>query len=184
MEIKYADILQRLGENKSKILVGIISVLALTLFGAPVGLGRIFLFIILLAITAIISYYIGLFRSPIDASPTFFLMIPITWEYGFFYAVIFVIFGNLVPTIISGAEVGADALLFTSAFIFISLISGLFENLGIVLAGLLLTVLLVVIGFFINKSIQDEQGMILTLAHAGISAVYFVILGNTVSGLF
>ncbi len=172
------DILGKIIENKEKMLAGLIALIILLMFGSPVGLARLLIFLILLAITAAISYWLAAVKSPIDASPTFFLMIIINLKFGFFYALIFLILSSIAPTIIAGGEFGAASVLFSGAFLLLTLMSGLFIELGIVWTGIILSGLLIAIGFAINKIAADQGGMFMTVTHAALTIGYFAALGN------
>ncbi len=170
--------------HKVKVLVGLIVLITLVMFGNPVGLARIFLYIVLLGVTAAVSYWLAAVRSPIDASPTFFLMIIIHLNLGFFYSFIFLILSSIVPTVIAGGEFGVTSILFSSAFVILTITSGLFIGLGIIPTGIIICFLLLVIGFFINKMAADEGGMFMTITHAAITLVYFFILGDLLMDVF
>ena len=165
-------------KHRSKILVGLITLIVLIMFGKPAGLWKIFLFFTFLVITAAISYWLGAMRSPVDASPTFFLMVIFGQKLGFFYALIFMVLSSTVPFVLAGGELDGAGILFSGAFLFLTAISGLFISLGIVKMGLILSILLVVIGFAINRVTPDQGGMFMTITHAGITAAYFMLLGN------
>lgn len=148
------------------------------MFGNPAGLSKLVWFAALLLITGIISFYLAAVKSPVDASPAFFLMIIISQKYGFFYSVIFLILGNIVPSILGGDEMGAEPIMFLGTFVILTAVSGIFISLGIVITGIIMVIMLAIIGFFITRSLGNPGGFALTLAHAGITACYFVVLGN------
>ncbi len=177
-ETKYDSIIPSLIEHKSKVIVAVITFVTLILFGA--GLLKILIFLALLAISAGISYWLGSLHSPVDASPAFFIMILVTREYGIIFAIIFGLFGDLMPTIISGDEVDATTLVYFSSFIIVSVISGVFSNLGIVIAGIICTLLLGSIGLLFTAWVGDKEGMFETATHVGCSLLYFILIGNFV----
>ncbi len=107
-------------------------------------------------------------------------MILITREYGFMYAAIFGIFGDLIPTVISGDEIDGTVIFYFCMFIVVAFASSFVTSFSITTTGIVCSILLGISGLIFSAYAQDSEGVFETITHVGCTLVYFFLLGNFV----
>lgn len=163
-------------------IAAVVLIFFASFFGAK-GLFKPLLYIVFTIVSGAIVFILSYARSPIDISPVFFLMMIISLKYGFFYAVLFVIIASLVPDLFAGGEVTPGTFLFMGSFIILAFLARMFSGYGIVPLGIGLTLINLVVAFFVQFAEDNPGGFIFSIVHAGVTIFYFVALGGFLMNL-
>ncbi len=160
------------------IALGVIGILFLTSTFLINGTVKIALYLVFTIVSCVFTYVLSVNRSPIDISPIFFLMVLISVEYGFFYAVLFVITTTFLPVFFGGGDLEPGTFLFLGSFILICFLAQMFSGTAILTLGIGLMALNLVFAFFFQFMGENPGGFIYSLIHAVITIFYFAVLGE------
>jgi len=148
---------------------------------------RYFVFGFLTILSATLSYYHDRYnRTPLDLKMPLFLGIFITRHYGLHFTLIFFIISDIIPTLISGAQIDGASIVFILWYFMINAVVLFFPMADIVILGIIL-VILETIGAVFIKSFFGYPGIV---AVAGsvfsvlIRIVYFLTLGKILEIIF
>jgi hypothetical protein len=177
--------LKRLYQNKAYLVLAI-GLPLLLLLGSYMSRSfrMVSIFLLFIAICGGFSYIQGMLHLPIDFSPTFFLSIMISIEYGIFYPLLFIPFAGILPSILAGGQVGAGAFLFLGAW----MISGiaaklLLPTVGLLFAGIIAALINLALGWFINSVQGQPVGFFFSVINALMTVFYFYTFGPMIISL-
>lgn len=154
MRIDFEDIShesRKLGISLPKsylIGLGIVSVVLLLLFKKAA------LYLIFLALTAVIIYYSKLYHFPIDISPLFFFEIVITRYYGMQYTLLYVFFGYIIPKTFAGTNMKFDSYAFIAISMLANLFVLLFPGMDLMLVGFITSVFQYFLGVLFSLTMR------------------------------
>ncbi len=167
-----------LKSRKLLVAVFVAAIAVLLILLAPRGVVKLFLFLLFAAVSAVISYVQASVRSPVDLSPTFFLAIIISVDYGLIYSILFIPISSIIPAMMARGEVGLSSFLFMLSFIFLGFASKFFISFGIVNVGIAAALANLAVGWFVVGIHDNRSHFVFSVANAAVSIFYFVVLGN------
>lgn len=159
------------------LVLGLIAILALFLFR------NIIVFAVFLVISFMMNMYQSKLELEFDLTPSLVLMIIFSMKLGFFYGLIFLFMGSVVPSLISG---GFNHL--TIFFIIIAVVICYIASLGLtdhpVRYGLILVLVQSALGFgLVFFFLNDPTGMFAVLIGLALNILYMFILTNIIFSL-
>ena len=168
---------RRMYVNIIKILAGILlSIIMLTF------VKELFLFLILTAISFVISYFINRIRLPFDISPVPFLSVLISLKMGFVPMVMFVIIGSILPSVISGAEISANLIIYLLHLLVLNLFIVVLNPVLMILVfayPVLLGISLVSVNIISNAELVKRYSI--PLVAVIVNLAYFINFGGILS---
>ncbi len=173
----------KLSRNKLLIVIGIFSLLVLSSFFIDSVL-KVSLYITFTVISSVITYILGKARSPIDIAPTFFFMIIISLQYGFWYAVLFIVFVSTVPTVLGEGDITLGTFLFMGAFMFFAFLAKSFDQVSIMPLGIGLTFANLAFGGLVQFLDNEPGAFFYSIIHTAVTIMYFVTMGKLLTGIF
>ena len=133
---------------------------------------------ILLTISALINFYQNKFDLGIDLSPSLVLLIIFSMKLGFGYGLIFLIFGSVIPSVITGG-INESIFFFVGLAIFIAYLGSLVLIDNLMIYGIALIVVQSLAGFlfsiFITGNPRTSFSVVIGLA---LNIFYFMIFSR------
>jgi hypothetical protein len=159
--------------------------LGVTLLLILIFMKKTFLFVVFIALTAIITYYTKLYHVPIDISPLFFLQIVITRYYGLKYTAIFILLGYFVPKIIAGHAANWMSYAFIGLSMLCNLLSVYMGGLSLQAVGYITSVIQYIGGIFITMTMKPFYFAALDgIANVTNNLIWFLIFSDFIILLF
>jgi len=139
----------------------------------------LFAVIALAAINGILKFYKSTREIPFDFVPSLFFSLTITYVLGLRWAVLFLLLGLIVPSILSGAIKPISVIWWLELF-GLNLISLYFGTLPIMALGLILTAIEGLVSFIVYNVFYEHMAEFipLTLLALLINATYFIVAGK------
>jgi hypothetical protein len=137
---------------------------------------RLVVYLVLVAVTSVITYASYYARIPVDLTPIFFLSVVISFSYGLAYSVLFVILCSLPAKLASGSGFGLDSIFYVFMNILVNFVLLSISPANIVLYGFLGSVAYFTFsGLFsgmVNNEIEKE--IFVAVINVGVSFFYFM----------
>jgi hypothetical protein len=177
--------LSRIYKNKAYLALAIIVPLLL-LIGSYMSrsIRMVSLFLLFILISGGFSYFQGMLQIPIDFSPTLFLSIIISIEYGIFYPLLFIPFAGILPGILAGSELGIGAFMFMGSFVLAGIAAKLLiGTFSLVVVGIIAVAINLALGWFINSAQGSPEGFLFSVINALMTVFYFYTFGPMIISL-
>ena len=146
---------------------------------------KFLLYLAFCAVAITITYINYYLRIPVDLTPIFFLSVIISFGYGFFYSMLFVIIVSLPPKIFSGADFGIQNIVYVIINIMVNLFLVSVWPSNIILFGIIGAVVYCLMSAVISGIIKGEieKELLVSIINIGINLFYFLNFSSFLLGI-